>query len=65
MVQSSVYTKKDNALLAAMFAPLLAEKGVEACPEYIEKVVGLMKERVNFVKELWDQAFFCCTNVLR
>lgn len=50
--------KKDNALLAAMFAPLLAEKGVEACPEYIEKVVGLMKERVNFVKELWDQASF-------
>ena len=50
--------KKDNALLAAMFAPLLAEKGVEACPDYIEKVVGLMKERVNFVKELWDQASF-------
>ena len=50
--------KKDNAVLAAMFAPLLAEKGVEACPEYIEKVVGLMKERVNFVKELWDQASF-------
>lgn len=50
--------KKDNAVLAAMFAPLLAEKGVEACPDYIEKVVGLMKERVNFVKELWDQASF-------
>jgi glutamyl-tRNA synthetase len=50
--------KKDNAVLAAIFAPLLAEKGVEACPEYIEKVVGLMKERVNFVKELWDQASF-------
>nr|WP_321520241.1 glutamate--tRNA ligase [uncultured Macellibacteroides sp.] len=50
--------KKENAVLAAMFAPLLAEKGVEACPEYIEKVVGLMKERVNFVKELWDQASF-------
>lgn len=50
--------KKDNAVLAAMFAPFLAEKGVKACPEYIEKVVGLMKERVNFVKELWDQASF-------
>lgn len=50
--------KKENAVLVAMFAPLLAEKGVEACPEYIEKVVGLMKERVNFVKELWDQASF-------
>lgn len=50
--------KKDNAVLAAMFAPLLAEKGVEACQEYIVKVVGLMKERVNFVKELWDQASF-------
>lgn len=50
--------KKDNATLAALFQPVLAEKGIEVCSSYVEKVVSLMKERVNFVKELWDQSAF-------
>ena len=50
--------KKDNATLAALFQPVLADKGIEACSSYVEKVVSLMKERVNFVKELWDQSAF-------
>ncbi|MDL2221756.1 glutamate--tRNA ligase [Parabacteroides sp. OttesenSCG-928-N08] len=49
---------KDNRELAEMFLPLLKEKGVEAPLEYVVTVVGLMKERVNFVKELWDAAGF-------
>jgi glutamyl-tRNA synthetase, bacterial family len=48
----------DNKDIAVLFAPVLAEKGVKAEPAYVEKVVGLMKERVSFVKELWDQTAF-------
>ena len=50
--------QKSNAELAAMFMPVLKENGVEAPAEKVEAVVGLMKERVNFVKELWGQSSF-------
>ncbi|MEG0948766.1 MAG: glutamate--tRNA ligase [Bacteroidales bacterium] len=50
--------QKSNAELAAMFMPVLKEHGVEADAEKVEAIVGLMKERVNFVKELWDQSSF-------
>ncbi len=36
----------------------MEEKGIDVCLEYTETVVGLVKERVNFVQELWDQSFF-------
>lgn len=49
---------KSNAEVAELFAPYLAEQGVTADASYVELVVGLVKERVNFVKELWDQSFF-------
>ena len=45
--------------LAALFMPLLEEKGVAGfSPEYVAKAVGMVKSRVNFVGELWDQADF-------
>ena len=47
----------DHAL-AALFAKLLAEKGITAEPSYIAKVCGLVKDRVNFVSEMWEQASF-------
>ena len=34
------------------------EKGIKAEKDYVVKVTGLVKDRVNFVKELWDQSFF-------
>jgi glutamyl-tRNA synthetase len=34
------------------------EKGIKADKDYVIKVTGLVKDRVNFVKELWDQSFF-------
>ncbi|MEE1091034.1 MAG: glutamate--tRNA ligase, partial [Paludibacteraceae bacterium] len=34
------------------------EKGIKADKDYVVKVTGLVKDRVNFVKELWDQSFF-------
>lgn len=50
--------KKDNKEIAALFQPVLASHGVEADPSYVEKVVAMMKDRVNFVKELWDVCAF-------
>lgn len=44
--------------LVDMFMPILEEKHVSASCEYITKVVGLVKDRVNFVKELWDQSSY-------
>ena len=44
--------------LAALFAETLAEKGITAAPAYIAKVCGLVKDRVNFVSEIWEQASF-------
>ncbi|WP_108821531.1 glutamate--tRNA ligase [Dysgonomonas sp. Marseille-P4361] len=47
-----------NAELAKMFYPILEEKGIDVSVNYIESVVALVKERVNFVKELWEQSYF-------
>lgn len=49
---------KSNEEIADMFLPLLKEHGVEAPKEKIVTVVGLVKERVNFVQELWDASSF-------
>lgn len=49
---------KSNAEIAQLFVPVLQEHNVSADNSYIETVVGLVKERVSFVKELWDQASF-------
>jgi len=50
--------KKDNAELADQFMKILNEKGVKTEYSMVEKIVSLMKERVNFVHELWDQTSF-------
>ncbi len=47
-----------NNELAGMFAPILLEKGVNAPAEKVVKVVALVKDRVHFVKELWDQSSY-------
>lgn len=49
---------KDDKELAREFMPILAQHGVEANLETVAHVVGLMKERVNFVSELWEQCSF-------
>ena len=49
---------KDNAELAELFMPVLKANGVEAPMDTVVTVVGLMKERVSFVKELWDTCKF-------
>ncbi|MDH6310375.1 glutamyl-tRNA synthetase [Dysgonomonas sp. PFB1-18] len=49
---------RPNAEIANIFYPILEEKGVDMPLSYVETVVGLVKERVSFVKELWDQSSF-------
>lgn len=50
--------KTDNARLAALFEPVLKEKGVTAVPEYVAQIIDLVKERCHTVNEVWDNAFF-------
>ncbi|MDL2278397.1 glutamate--tRNA ligase [Parabacteroides sp. OttesenSCG-928-G07] len=50
--------KKDNKDIAALFMPILKEHDIDSTPAYVERVVGLLKERVNFVKELWEASAF-------
>ena len=53
--------KKPDAEIAELFKPVLLEHGVDASAysdDYLARVVGLVKGRVNFVKELWEQARF-------
>jgi glutamyl-tRNA synthetase len=50
--------QKSNAELAKLYMPILDGKGVKAEPAKVEKIVGLMKERVNFVHEIWEKSSF-------
>ena len=52
---------KPDAEIAALFKPVLQEHGIEPgqyTDEYLTRVVSLVKGRVNFVKEIWEQARF-------
>ncbi len=49
------FQQKDEAVLAEAFKPLLVKKGITASDERIRKVVGLVKERCEFVDDLWEQ----------
>ena len=50
-----------DAELAEMFKPILKENGVNVedySDEYITRVVAMVKDRVNFVRDLWDVTRF-------
>lgn len=49
---------KSAAEIADIFAPIVAENGVNETKERITKVVEMMKDRVNFVSELWPLCKF-------
>lgn len=49
---------KSNSELAQLFMPILKEKGIEKDLEYVEKVVGLIKERATFVADFWELSNF-------
>jgi len=49
---------KTEREVAELFLPLLMEKGITADLPFVERVVSLVRERVDFVKDLWDETFF-------
>jgi len=49
---------RDNDELAHEFDKILKQKGITANFNFVLKIVGIVKERVNFVHEMWQQASF-------
>ena len=49
---------KSNEEIAELFAPIVANNGVEESLARVTEVVSMMKDRVNFVKELWPLCSF-------
>ena len=50
--------RKSNEEIADLFAPIVANNGVDESMERITLVVSMMKDRVSFVKELWPLCSF-------
>ncbi len=50
--------RKPDFELAVLFNNILHDKNIDASVEFTEKVVALVKERVTFVKDFWEQASF-------
>ena len=50
--------RKSNEEIADLFAAIVANNGVDESMERIRTVVSLMKDRVSFVRELWDLCSF-------
>lgn len=48
----------DNQYITTLFMPILKKHSVDADEAYVEKVVGLVKERVSLIPELWEQSSF-------
>ncbi len=50
--------RKSNEEIAELFAPTVANNGVDETMERITEVVAMMKDRVSFVRELWPLCSF-------
>ena len=51
--------KMDDMDLAQLFMPVLAEQGYTNVDiNYVAKAVGMVKGRINFVRDLWEQGDF-------
>ena len=50
--------KKSDEEIAQLFAPIVGGNGVEESMDRVRQVVHMMKDRVNFVKELWPLCSF-------
>ena len=49
---------KTDEDLAALFVPVLQDKGMTVRLDYLNKVTGMVKERLTFPNDFWDQAFY-------
>ena len=50
--------QKSNEEIARLFAPIVAAHGISESMERVTLVVSMMKDRVNFVNELWPLCSF-------
>ena len=50
--------RKSDDEIARLFAPIVANNGVDASLDRVRQVVHMMKDRVDFVKELWPLCSF-------
>jgi glutamyl-tRNA synthetase len=55
--QQYMQTKSD-AELTNLYLPILEDKGISKAPEFVQKVVSLIKERAVFVTDFWDLSNF-------
>ncbi len=51
-------SKKTPAELATFLIPILEEKNIEVCPEYVEEVCALVRERAVLIPDLFTQSHF-------
>ena len=49
---------KSDEEVAQLFIPELQQRGIEAPLDKVVTIVGMVKNRVNFVKELWDNCHY-------
>lgn len=49
---------KNDHELAALFVPVIQEKGIHVRLDYLKKVTGMVKERLIFPRDFWNQAFY-------
>ncbi len=50
--------KKSDEELADEFLPILNQKNITCPKEKLSRIIGLTKERVQFISELWEQVDF-------
>ena len=49
---------KPDEEIAVLLQPVLKEKGIHASWDIVVKIAGLIKDRVHFTTELWEQSAF-------
>lgn len=50
--------KRSDRQLAEEFLPILEERGIATNLDFVENVVGLIKERAHFVQDFWELSSF-------
>ncbi|HEY3369874.1 MAG TPA: glutamate--tRNA ligase family protein, partial [Prolixibacteraceae bacterium] len=50
--------QKSTAELTQLFLPILKEKGIDPDSQRLEKIVASIKDRCEFVKDLWEQGHY-------
>jgi glutamyl-tRNA synthetase len=52
------FQQKTEQELTVLFQPVLKEKGVSVSDEMVIKVIAEIKERCEFVSQLWEQGYY-------